>query len=690
MWREAAGLFMPPVNFHAGLNFHHGPIHSTGVDLADTPPPPHHGAWPFREAGLAALAQHAITRPRPTKRAIVMLVDGGLCALCSFLSVFLRLGFIPERDTPFALMIGISTAIALPVFHLCGLYHEIFSQTGIRALVRIGRACAIYALLFAAVFTCIGIFGIPRTVSLIQPILLFLAVASSRVMARYWLFGTQSLRRLPSHRVIIYGAGAAGRQLAAAIAQSREMAVVGFIDDDPALTGSILDGNRIHAPEDMAAAAARLSAAEILLALPSATAAQRNRIIHAARALGVVVRTLPDLIDLARGRVDLSDLREVDIDDLLGRDCVAPDPAMMRASVAGRCVMVTGAGGSIGGELCRQLLALEPAVLLLVEISEFGLYTIHKELTERAGAGSTRIVPLLGSVLDERRMAGIIGQWRPDILYHAAAYKHVPLIEDNAAEGIRTNVIGTALMARLAARLHVPEFVLISTDKAVRPTNVMGATKRAAEQVLQALGPVTPGTRFSMVRFGNVLGSSGSVVPLFRRQIRAGGPVTLTDKRITRYFMTIREAAELVLQAGSMAQGGEVFVLDMGEPVRILDLARNMIELAGLTLRDEGNPHGDIAIVEVGLRPGEKLYEELLIASDPCPTAHPRIFKASEGFLPFDQLMPRLERLQVLLDSDEGSELLAVLSEIVPEFRREVLGAGLLEAAAPLRLARIA
>jgi FlaA1/EpsC-like NDP-sugar epimerase len=598
-----------------------------------------------------------------------MAVDGGLCGLTCFLSVFLRLGFIPERDTPFALMIAIACAIALPVFHIAGLYHEIFSQTGIRALVRIGRACAIYALLFAAVFTCIGISGIPRTVSLIQPILLFVALSTSRVMARYWLFGTHSLRRLPDHRVIIYGAGAAGRQLAAAIAQSREMAVVGFIDDDPSLTGSTLDGNRIYAPEDMAAAALRLHVAEILLAIPSASAARRNRILEAARKAGVVVRTLPDLIDLARGRIAIGDLREVDIGDLLGRDCVVPDPAIMRAAVAGRTVMVTGAGGSIGSELCRQLLALEPAVLLLVEISEFGLYTIHAELTERAGQGRTGIVALLGSVLDERRMEGIIAQWRPDILYHAAAYKHVPLIEHNPAEGVRTNVIGTALMGRLAARMKVPEFVLVSTDKAVRPTNVMGATKRAAEQVLQALGPVSPETRFSMVRFGNVLGSSGSVMPLFRRQIRAGGPVTVTDLRMTRYFMTMREAAELVLQAGSMAQGGEVFVLDMGEPVRIFDLARNMIELAGLTLRDEHNPHGDIAIVEVGLRPGEKLYEELLIASDPSPTAHPRIFKASEAFLPLDQLMPRIDRLQDLLATERHEEMLALLCEIVPEFR---------------------
>jgi FlaA1/EpsC-like NDP-sugar epimerase len=624
---------------------------------------------------FARLGHYAITRKRPTKRWIVMLVDAGLCATCCFVSVFLRLGFIPERDTPFGPMIAISIAIALPVFHLFGLYREIFSQAGIRALVQIGRAVAVYTLPFATVFSYVGIFGIPRTVTLIQPILLFVAVAGSRVFARYWLFGTETLRRVPRRRVIIYGAGSAGRQLAGAIVQSGDIALVGYLDDDPALIGSILDGCRIYSPEDIGAALTRLSADEILLALPSASRERRNAIISAARRSGARVRTLPGIMDIAHGRVEMAHIRDVEIEDLLGRESVAPDPALMARAIRGRIVLVTGAGGSIGGEICRQLLALEPALLLLVEINEFGLYEIHRELVARAGDNpdAPRIIPLLGSVVDEARMDDIVGTWRPDILYHAAAYKHVPLVEHNPAEAVRTNILGTLALARVAARWRVPDFILISTDKAVRPTSIMGATKRAAELVLQALNAVSPATRFSMVRFGNVLGSSGSVVPLFRQQIRAGGPVTVTDRRMTRYFMTVPEAAELVLQAGAMAEGGEVFVLDMGAPVRIIDLARNMIELAGYGVRDEADPAGDIApgdiaIVEIGLRPGEKLYEELLLGDGAAPTGHPRILKADESFLPLDRLRPSLDRIARLLDERRCIDLVAALRELVPEF----------------------
>jgi FlaA1/EpsC-like NDP-sugar epimerase len=613
------------------------------------------------------LGRFAITRPRPVKRWVVMAIDAGLCAACCVLSIFLRLGFLPDRDTPYSAMIGISISIALPIFFLLGLYREIFSTAGIRALVRIARATVIYSVPFTAVFAFVGISGIPRTVTLIQPILLFVAIGGSRVLARYWLFGTETLRRVPRRRVIIYGAGSAGRQLAGAIAQSSEMAVVGFFDDDPALIGSVLDGCRIYAPQDMKMAIDRLTAEEILIAMPSAPPERRKAIIARARSIGTRVRTLPTLIDIANGRVEMAHLRDVEIEDLLGRVPIDPDRALMRRAITGRVVMVTGAGGSIGREICRQLVALEPALLLLVEINEFGLYEVHRELLTLPGA--PRIVPLLSSVLDEPRMDEIVMTWRPDTIYHAAAYKHVPLVEHNPAEGVRTNVIGTWRMARVAARRNVADFVLVSTDKAVRPTNVMGATKRAAELVLQALDAVTPGTCFSMVRFGNVLGSSGSVVPLFRQQIRGGGPVTLTDRRITRYFMTMPEAASLVLQAGAMAEGGDVFVLNMGEPVRIVDLARNMIELAGLTVRDDENPAGDIEMKEIGLRPGEKLYEELLIGNEPTTTHHPRILKASETFLPFDELRGRLDRIEALLQSGHRTDLLASLQALVPEFQ---------------------
>jgi FlaA1/EpsC-like NDP-sugar epimerase len=596
-----------------------------------------------------------------------MLVDAGLCAITCYAAIFLRLGFIPEHDTPYGVLVATSVGLALPIFWAVGLYREIFSQSGVRAIVNIARACTIYALPFATVFTVLRVWGIPRTLSLIHPILLFVAIAGSRLVARHWLFGTGALRQVRQRRVLIYGAGSAGRQLAGAITQSSEMVAVGYFDDNPALVGSVIDGLRIFDPAHMARTVESQSADEILLALPSAPRMRRNEIIAAARSANARIRTLPGLMDITHGRVDIGHIRELELEDLLGRSSVEPDSAMMKRAISGLRVMVTGAGGSIGGELCRQLVSLQPALLLLLDINEFGLYEIHRELQSRAD--DVRLLPLLGSVCDEARMQEIIGTWAPDIIYHAAAYKHVPLVEHNPAEGIRTNVLGTFTLARVAARLGVPNFILVSTDKAVRPTSVMGATKRAAELVLQALNQVSPQTRFAMVRFGNVLGTSGSVVPLFRQQIRAGGPVTVTDWRITRYFMTVREAAQLVLQASAMAEGGELFVLDMGEPVRIGQLAQNMIELSGLTVRSAEDPAGDIEIVEIGLRPGEKLYEELLIGNNPAPTGHPRILKANESFIPFEELSEELQRLADALSGGSRVALIEMLHELVAEFQ---------------------
>jgi FlaA1/EpsC-like NDP-sugar epimerase len=615
---------------------------------------------------VAAVRTYAITRTRPTKRWIAMLVDAGLCAITCYAAIFLRLGFIPEHDTPYGILVATSVGIALPIFWGVGLYREIFSQSGLRAIVNIGRACTIYALPFATVFTVLRVWGIPRTLSLIHPILLFIAIAGSRLLAREWLFGTGAPPSTGRHRVLVYGAGSAGRQLAGAIAQSSEMVVVGYFDDSPALIGRVLDGLKIYDPAQMAQVVERKGADEILLALPSAPRLRRNEIIAAARSANARIRTLPGLMDIAHGRVDIGHIRDLELDELLGRSSVDPDNLLMQRVIVGRTIMVSGAAGSIGSELCRQLMRLGPATLLALDISEFGLYEIHRELQSRTDA--VRIVPLLGSVCDEARMQEIIAVWHPDVIYHAAAYKHVPLVEHNPGEAIRTNVLGTFTLARVAARLAVPRFVLVSTDKAVRPTSVMGATKRAAELVLKALNQVSPQTRFAMVRFGNVLGSSGSVVPLFRQQIHRCGPVTLTDWRVTRYFMTIREAAELVLQASAMAAGGELFVLDMGTPVRIGDLARNMIELSGLTVKTKDDPAGDVEIQEIGLRPGEKLYEELLIGDNPVATEHPRILKADEGFTPFEELSHKLEGLADALSRSNAVELVAKLREIVPDF----------------------
>jgi len=612
-----------------------------------------------------ALRRFALSRERWTKRWIVMLVDASLCALTCYAAVILRLGFLPERDTPFGLLVAVSIALALPIFHALGLYREIFSQLGIAAIVNVALACAVYALPFATIFTVVSVFGIPRTLVLIQPILLFVCVTASRVVARYWLIGSQRLIHRPRRRVLIYGAGAAGRQLAGAIRHNPDMSLVGYLDDNRALAGNKLDGQYIFHPRQMRAIVAARRVDEILLAIPSASRERHREIVATSLGAGVRIRTLPGLMDIGSRRIDEGQLRAIDVEDLLGRSSVAPDRTLMEGTVRGRRVLVTGAGGSIGGELCRLTAAMKPEQLLLFDCSEYGLYRIHRELTENGAQG---LVPLLGSVSDKARIEAVLEEWRPDTIYHAAAYKHVPLVEANACEGVRSNVLGTSILASAAARAGVRDFVLVSTDKAVRPTSVMGATKRVAEQVLQALDEVASETRFSMVRFGNVLESSGSVVPLFRDQIARGGPVTVTDLRITRYFMTIREAAELVLQAGTMAQGGEVFVLDMGVQVRIADLARNMIELAGLTVRDPLTGKGDIEIVEIGLRPGEKLYEELLIGTGLVRTSHPSIMRSREAHLPLGELTARLARLNRMAEAGSQADVVAALHDLVPEF----------------------
>ncbi|GAB3193226.1 hypothetical protein GCM10027292_34730 [Hydrogenophaga aquatica] len=399
--------------------------------------------------------------------------------------------------------------------------------------------------------------------------------------------------------------------------------------------------------------------------MPSIGRKRRNEILSQITSARATVRTLPSLSDLAQGRVSVSDLQELDIDDLLGREPVAPNHILLARNILGKVVMVTGAGGSIGSELCRQILSVGPSTLLLIEQSEFALYGIHQELEEKLAGGAVKLVPLLASVQDVDRMHEIMSTWRPETVYHAAAYKHVPLVEHNPAEGVKNNVLGTLNTARAAMENGVTDFVLISTDKAVRPTNIMGASKRLAEMVLQALAANEPGTKFTMVRFGNVLGSSGSVVPRFRQQIRDGGPITLTHPEITRYFMTIPEAAQLVIQAGAMAKGGDVFVLDMGESVRIMDLARRMVELSGLTVRDEDHPDGDIEIEITGLRPGEKLYEELLIGDNPKPTNHSRIMKAHEELLPWAELEPRLQALDMALNVNDIGVIRQMLQQLV-------------------------
>jgi len=617
------------------------------------------------------LAVPMLALPRAAKRFVAMSVDLGLCVLSVWLAFYLRLGEFVALSGTALWAVGASVGIALPIFIVSGLYRSIFRYSGWPALLAVARAVAIYGLLYASVFTAIGVAGVPRTVGIIQPMLLLLFVGASRALARVWL-GDQYLsilKHASRPKVLIYGAGTTGRQLAAAMANSHEMQVAGFLDDDDRLHGHVLNGQSIYNPADLDNLATTLNISDVLLAMPSLSRRRRNEILSQVRSARVAVRTLPSVNDLAQGKVSISDLRELDIDDLLGREPVAPNHILLAKNIVGKVVLVTGAGGSIGSELCRQILAVNPSKLLLIEQSEFALYAIHQELEEKRAGFETAtlpvLVPLLASVQDEDRMREIMSTWHPDTVYHAAAYKHVPLVEHNPAAGIKNNVLGTLRTAQAAAENGVTDFVLISTDKAVRPTNVMGASKRLAEMALQALAASSPSTKFSMVRFGNVLGSSGSVVPKFRQQVRDGGPITLTHPEITRYFMTIPEASQLVIQAGAMAKGGDVFVLDMGQSVKIMDLARRMIELSGLTVKDEQNPDGDIEIEITGLRPGEKLYEELLIGDNPKPTSHPRIMKAHEEFIPWSELEDKLKALEMALNVNDVGVIRLMMEKLV-------------------------
>lgn len=624
---------------------------------------------------MGSLAMKVLSLPRSIKRGVVLLIDTTLCLLSVWLAFYLRLGeFYSLTKAPMWPALT-SVVIALPIFIKSGLYRAIFRYSGLPAMIVVCRALLLYGIVYAGIFTFYGVYGVPRTIGIIQPILLLLLVGASRAAARVWLGGLyhKKLRKATLPQALIYGAGTAGRQLASAMVNSPEIRVVGFLDDDDRLHGHVLNGLPIHNPADLEEILSETTVTDVLLAIPSVSPKRRNEILDTLKPLKVAVRTLPGLNDIAIGKVSLSDVRELDIDDLLGREPVMPNQILLTKNIVSKVVLVTGAGGSIGSELCRQILAIGPSKLLLIEQSEFALYAIHQELEEKLQGSSVEtapfLIPLLASVQDEGRMRQIMSTWQPDTVYHAAAYKHVPIVEHNPAEGIRNNVIGTLRTAQIAAAHGVSDFVLISTDKAVRPTNIMGASKRLAEMALQAMAAIHPGTKFSMVRFGNVLGSSGSVVPKFRQQIRDGGPITLTHPDITRYFMTIPEAAQLVIQAGAMAKGGDVFVLDMGQPVKIIDLAQRMVELSGLTVRNDQNPDGDIEIEITGLRPGEKLYEELLIGDNPKATQHSRIMKAHEDFLPWSDLNVKLQSLIEAIEINDVNVIRQIMAALVSGYR---------------------
>lgn len=615
---------------------------------------------------------------RPGKRLFVAGMDAVLGVLAVWIAFSLRLGEFQAADWPLLIFTGTMLACWYPIAIGRGIYSAIFRFAGRGAIVKLTVAVGLLTVPLLIAFMAIQQDGIPRTMAILGPLLFFLLMCCSRIIGRYVLVDLFNARAADSSvkRVVIYGAGATGQRLASALAVEAGMRVVGFIDDDPAKNGQFLDNARVYHSDQAAELVQAWRATDIVIAMSNIGFARRKAIIRSLEPLALNVQTLPPMRDLMEGRIDVGALRQIEVEDLLGRAVVPEKAELLEREVADKVVMVTGAGGSIGSEICRQILAKSPRALILVEANEFALFQIHGELF--ANSGDTALHPRLADVSNEAAVDRLFEAFSPQVVFHAAAYKHVPLVEENVIEAVRNNVFGTRFMA-LAAQSHgVGRFILISTDKAVRPPNVMGASKRLCEIILQDLAARAGdgGTVFAMVRFGNVLGSSGSVVPLFRRQIEEGGPLTVTHRDVTRYFMTIFEAAQLVIQAGAMARGGEVFLLDMGEPVKIMNLARSMVRLSGLTVNDAANPNGDIEIIETGLRVGEKLYEELLLDEDARATEHPRIRQGREQCPAQMETARTIARLERAVDDNNEAACRTALRALVPTLRSNDAASG--------------
>lgn len=604
------------------------------------------------------------------KQIIAAMVDLVCLPLTFCMAIWLRLdGFNIISLQPYIWLIIAAPIVSIPIFIRLGLYRAVirFIDHRIIYAVALGVTLSVVILVVLAAFTT-HMVGISRSVFGIYWVSAIMYVAASRFLARGYFLYVSGLAG--GIRVAIYGAGSAGSQLASALNNTSEYRPVALIDDKKELHGATIAGIKVFSSDALAKLVADKGIKEILLAMPSLTKAQQRRILERLEPLKIKIKVTPSVESLVSGELRVQDIRSIEIEDLLGRDPVKPDARLISAGITGKSVLVTGAGGSIGSELCRQIMRLQPTRLLLLEMSEFALYSIEQELRalQVALGIDVELMPFLGSVLEQEKCSRILQSFSVETIYHAAAYKHVPLVEHNPIEGIRNNVFGTLSIARAAMASGVSSFVLISTDKAVRPTNVMGSTKRLAELILQAFARQKSNTRFCMVRFGNVLGSSGSVVPLFHAQITTGGPITVTHPEITRYFMTIPEAAQLVLQAGAMGEGGDVFVLDMGQPVKILDLAIKMVHLSGLDVKSEATPEGAIEIQFVGLRPGEKLYEELLIGENVEGTGHPLIMRAQEAEIPWPVLQPLLNDLEQACFRFDYEQVRELLLRIVVEY----------------------
>ena len=607
-----------------------------------------------------------------------MCVDTIAIVLSLCAAFALRLGTFELPSPEIGFIFYIAPVVAIPIFIQFGLYRAIFRYVGVHAVLAVTKAVVLYSLVLGTIMFLAGSTAVPRSIIIINGLVSLWIVGLSRFLPRYVFadiyLAVRGEKIVVQKNALIYGAGAAGVQLASGLAFSSEFKVSGFLDDSLILRGKEILGAKVFDPELIEELIADLDIEAVLLAMPSASRSRVKEIVATLDKTNVTVRSLPGMSDLISGRVKMEDLKQVQIEDLLGRDPVEPDEDLLRKNVTGKVVLVTGAGGSIGSELCRQILALEPSRLLLYEANEFALYTIDQELKPKALRADVELRSILGSVLNQSRMETLFTRHGVQTVYHAAAYKHVPLVESNPSIGVWNNVFGTYRTARAANNSQVETFVLISTDKAVRPTNIMGASKRLAEMVLQCMCSEFEDVamEIGIVRFGNVLGSSGSVVPLFRKQIEAGGPVTVTHPDVTRYFMTIPEASQLVIQAGAMSsKQGCIYLLDMGSSIKIIDLARRMIRLSGLHVRDKYFPRGEIEIEFVGLRPGEKLYEELLIGDNVLPTQHPLISRAAEGYTPWSELSDLLSTLEVAVNKQDKHRVLEIMLEAVPEYTPE-------------------
>ncbi|MDC0402638.1 polysaccharide biosynthesis protein [Candidatus Pelagibacter sp.] len=627
---------------------------------------------------ISELSNYLVSLHRYYKRVITIIMDLIFCFFCTWLAFVLRLeDLILLRDFNFYLA-ALYSLIAIPIFWMFGLYRTIYRHTGLSIFVAIILSTLAYGLIY---FLIIGIYGIegssksigkfiPRSIGIIQPILLCFTVICSRLLIKYLLSKNFLInQKYNKKNVLVYGAGNAGRQLVIALENSTEFNVKGFLDDDDQLMRQVLLGQTVHSPKNLEELIRNKNISMVFLALPSVSRYERNQIIKRLSKFKLIVKTLPSISEIIGGRISLSDIKDLNIEDLLDREPVQPNKDLLNENIKNKIVCVVGAGGSIGSELCRQITKIKPKKLILIDLNEFAIYKIYEELV--LNNLSLHILPILANAQDQEKISKIFETFKVNTVYHAAAYKHVPLVEGNICEGVKNNVFGTLAVAKAAIEKKVENFVFISSDKAVRPTNVMGATKRLAELCIQGLKEHFKNNEinFAIVRFGNVLESSGSVIPKFKQQIKKGGPVSLTHPDVTRYFMTLVEAAQLVIQAGAMGKNSEVYVLDMGKSIKIQNLINKMIKLSGLTIKNNHNPNGDIEIEIIGLRPGEKLYEELLIGENPISTIHPKIKKANDPFIPFNELETNLKNLLDLLNKENINEVKNLLQKLIESYK---------------------